>query len=674
MTNLIRSKFQAHPFHLVSPSPWPLNTSLCLLATTFSAVLSFHGFVKGINLLTISLISVVYCMSLWFRDVISEGTYLGNHTLAVQRGLNMGVGLFIVSEALFFLAIFWAFFHSALSPTIELGAKWPPMGIEAINPFELPLLNTVILLSSGVTVTYAHHSLIQGNRSGALYGLTYTVILAIIFTALQGIEYTVSSFTISDGTYTSCFYFGTGFHGLTYIAPTNFITRYDIKANFVNYIKYFSSLLHINSNNEENKLMINLKGKTFYLHKNFLQWFVGFVDAEGNFNISLRNFKENKYNSYILTFQIGLHIDDIDILNSIHKKLKSGHISVSGYRCNYFINDKDSLINVILPIFKFVELNSSKYYDYLIFEKAANLVKNKLHLSSNGKQDMIKYYLEMKNKSPRSKPNHDIKISDYWLGGFTDGDATFSTNKLIPRLKFENHIKELELFYKIREYLKSGNLTIKSRNDRPNHNKVVVLEFNQITVLKTLIIPLFSKYLFMEKQENMFFNIDEIKSISFMQNNNFSILQTKKQQDFCHWSNIVTIIFYGYHTLPQGISIINEIKHCINSFRLTTNLKYNFSGKISDKIISINSKLLDIVSLPTPYVIKGANRYLRETNKLVPGKLSLIAIDNYGNKKTYLSINECSKSLAFGKLTIKNCLLKGNTHKGYKFIYNVSLK
>jgi cytochrome c oxidase subunit 3 len=223
MTNLTRSLFQAHPFHLVSPSPWPLNTSLCLLATTFSAVLSFQGFVKGINLLIVSLISVVYCMSLWFRDVISEGTYLGNHTLAVQRGLNMGVGLFIVSEALFFLAIFWAFFHSALSPTIELGAKWPPMGIVAINPFELPLLNTIILLSSGVTVTYAHHSLIQGNRSGALYGLIYTIILAIVFTAFQAIEYTVSSFTISDGTYASCFYFGTGFHGLHVMIGTAFL-------------------------------------------------------------------------------------------------------------------------------------------------------------------------------------------------------------------------------------------------------------------------------------------------------------------------------------------------------------------------------------------------------------------------------------------------------------------
>ena len=225
MTNLTRSQFQAHPFHLVSPSPWPINTSMSLLATTFGAVLSFQSFVKGINLLIVALISVIYCMSLWFRDVISEGTYLGNHTLAVQRGLNMGVGLFIVSEALFFLAIFWAFFHSALSPTIELGAKWPPMGIEAINPFELPLLNTVILLSSGVTVTYAHHSVIQANRAGALYGLIYTVLLAIIFTALQGVEYTVSSFTISDGTYTSCFYFGTGFHGLTNVAPIKLITN-----------------------------------------------------------------------------------------------------------------------------------------------------------------------------------------------------------------------------------------------------------------------------------------------------------------------------------------------------------------------------------------------------------------------------------------------------------------
>ena len=93
----------------------------------------------------------------------------------------MGVALFIVSEALFFLAIFWAFFHSALSPTVELGAQWPPMGIEAINPFELPLLNTVILLSSGVTVTYAHHSIIQGNRSNFIWFSGYSIISCSIY-------------------------------------------------------------------------------------------------------------------------------------------------------------------------------------------------------------------------------------------------------------------------------------------------------------------------------------------------------------------------------------------------------------------------------------------------------------------------------------------------------------
>jgi heme/copper-type cytochrome/quinol oxidase subunit 3 len=142
------------------------------------------------------------------------------------------------------------------------------MGIEAINPFELPLLNTVILLSSGVTVTYAHHSLIQGNRSGALYGLVATVVLAVIFTGFQGVEYTVSSFTISDGAFGSCFYFATGFHGLTNIAP--FINKYILKTNIINSIK--------NNNTEiNNKLLIHIpsykdkQANSFFLQKDFLE-------------------------------------------------------------------------------------------------------------------------------------------------------------------------------------------------------------------------------------------------------------------------------------------------------------------------------------------------------------------------------------------------------------------
>nr|AZP39729.1 cytochrome c oxidase subunit III [Arthonia susa] len=223
MTNMQRSVFQAHPFHLVSPSLWPLNTSVSLLSLTTTFVLTMHNFFNADIFVFLALISLILSMSFWFRDVVSEGTYLGNHTLAVQRGLNMGVGLFIVSEALFFLAIFWAYFHSALSPTVELGAHWPPTGIEAINPFELPIINTVILLSSGFTVTYAHHCLIEGNRKGSLYGLVLTAVLAIIFTVFQAVEYSVSFFSISDSTYGSCFYFGTGFHGLHVIIGTAFL-------------------------------------------------------------------------------------------------------------------------------------------------------------------------------------------------------------------------------------------------------------------------------------------------------------------------------------------------------------------------------------------------------------------------------------------------------------------
>lgn len=223
MTNLVRSQFQDHPFHLVSPSPWPLYTSIALFSLTLSSALSLHSFNNAYIFFYIALITVISSMSLWFRDIISEGTFLGNHTLAVQKGLNLGVILFIVSEALLFLAIFWAFFHSALTPTVELGAQWPPMGIEPINPFELPLLNTIILLSSGATVTYAHHALIKGDRAGSLYGSIFTVGLAVIFTFFQGVEYNVSSFTISDGAFGTCFYFATGFHGLHVLVGTIFL-------------------------------------------------------------------------------------------------------------------------------------------------------------------------------------------------------------------------------------------------------------------------------------------------------------------------------------------------------------------------------------------------------------------------------------------------------------------
>ena len=222
-----RGAFQMHPYHLVDPSPWPLITSFALLTLTLSAVMYFNGYVNGGTYLVFGFLSTLLAMILWFRDVVAEGSFLGHHTFAVQKGLNMGVALFIVSEIFFFISIFWAYFHSALAPTVELGSHWPPAGIDPLNPFEIPLLNTILLLSSGSTITYAHHSLIQGGkngRKGTILGVILTIVLALIFTALQGLEYYEAPFTISDGAYGSTFFFATGFHGLHVIIGTLFIT------------------------------------------------------------------------------------------------------------------------------------------------------------------------------------------------------------------------------------------------------------------------------------------------------------------------------------------------------------------------------------------------------------------------------------------------------------------
>ena len=227
-TTLSRTQFQFQPFHLVTPSPWPLLTSFALLILTSAAVMYFNGYANplggsGALLVGIGLATTVAAMALWFRDVVAEGTFLGDHTILVQKGITMGVALFIISEVFFFISVFWGFFHSSLSPTVELGSQWPPVGIATINPFELPLLNTLLLLSSGATVTYSHHALIQGNRRAAILGLVMTLVFAVLFTICQGIEYYNAPFTIADGVYGSTFFFSTGTHGIHVIIGTTFI-------------------------------------------------------------------------------------------------------------------------------------------------------------------------------------------------------------------------------------------------------------------------------------------------------------------------------------------------------------------------------------------------------------------------------------------------------------------
>lgn len=168
---------------------------------------------------------IISSMIVWWRDVIREATFEGQHTLEVQRGLKEGMILFIVSEAMLFFAFFWAYFHSSLSPSVELGAIWPPTGIEVLNPWHVPLLNTAILLSSGATVTWAHHALIaRRSRAETIQGLGLTIFLGLIFTGLQGMEYYEASFTIADSVYGATFYSTTGLHGIHVIIGTLFLT------------------------------------------------------------------------------------------------------------------------------------------------------------------------------------------------------------------------------------------------------------------------------------------------------------------------------------------------------------------------------------------------------------------------------------------------------------------
>nr|AKH90808.1 cytochrome c oxidase subunit III [Rhinogobio typus] len=141
----------------------------------------------------------------------------------VQKGLRYGMILFITSEVFFFLGFFWAFYHSSLAPTPELGGCWPPTGITTLDPFEVPLLNTAVLLASGVTVTWAHHSIMEGERKQAIQSLTLTILLGFYFTALQAMEYYEAPFTIADGVYGSTFFVATGFHGLHVIIGSTFL-------------------------------------------------------------------------------------------------------------------------------------------------------------------------------------------------------------------------------------------------------------------------------------------------------------------------------------------------------------------------------------------------------------------------------------------------------------------
>jgi cytochrome c oxidase subunit 3 len=232
------NKIQQHGFHLVDSSPWPFLAGISSLNLVIGFVMYIHFFTGGFFCFCFGFISLVFTFFIWWRDIIRESTFQGHHTKIVQNGLRFGMLLFIISEIMFFFAFFWSFFSSSLSPSIYIGGIWPPPGINVLETWEVPLLNTLILLFSGFTCTFAHNLLVEGKKKKLILSLGFTILLGVFFTILQFIEYLQSSFSISDGIYGSTFFLTTGFHGFHVIVGTVFLIVCFIRSLNFHFTKY----------------------------------------------------------------------------------------------------------------------------------------------------------------------------------------------------------------------------------------------------------------------------------------------------------------------------------------------------------------------------------------------------------------------------------------------------
>ncbi|MES2984180.1 MAG: cytochrome c oxidase subunit 3 [Pseudomonadota bacterium] len=219
-----------HPYHLVNPSPWPILMAFSILAFVLGGAFSLHHEPIGPFLAFAGFAAIVAVCFFWWRDVIREGLHDHAHTEKVRLGLRYGMVLFICSEVMFFVAFFWAYFDAAFFPKLPLTdlwaikeGVWPPANIIPFNPFDLPLLNTLLLLLSGTTVTWAHHSLLEGNTRDVIRGLACTVVLGVLFTCCQALEYSHAAFGLKDGKYAATFFLATGFHGLHVMIGTAFL-------------------------------------------------------------------------------------------------------------------------------------------------------------------------------------------------------------------------------------------------------------------------------------------------------------------------------------------------------------------------------------------------------------------------------------------------------------------
>ena len=218
------AKTQNHDYHLVPTSPWPIIGAFAALTMAAGAVGWMHKAGFGPWVFGLGVLGVLTTFASWWTDVVHEAN-TGDHTPVVQISHRYGMILFIASEVMFFVAWFWAYFSSSLYPShaAAVGGTWPPKGIEALDPFAFPLLNTLILLLSGTTVTWAHHALVHGDRDGLKKGLIITIVLGMIFSSVQAFEYSHAEFGFAGNIYGSTFYMATGFHGFHVLVGTIFL-------------------------------------------------------------------------------------------------------------------------------------------------------------------------------------------------------------------------------------------------------------------------------------------------------------------------------------------------------------------------------------------------------------------------------------------------------------------
>ena len=244
-----------HDYHLVNPSPWPIVGAIGALTLAVGALMYFISKKAGdphLWYILPGLLIVIITMFGWWRDVIKEA-HEGYETPVVQLHLRYGMILFIASEVMFFVAWFWAYFNTALFPADVhqvlrgdlIGHVWPPVPSEhfkgTFDPWHLPLLNTLILLTSGTTVTWAHHALLHGDRKSLINGLWLTVLLGLSFTGVQAYEYAHAAFTYSGHIYGATFFMATGFHGAHVIIGSVFLIVCLIRA----YAGHFTPTQHL---------------------------------------------------------------------------------------------------------------------------------------------------------------------------------------------------------------------------------------------------------------------------------------------------------------------------------------------------------------------------------------------------------------------------------------------